>query len=245
MRTKSKIPNIKSILLNVDSYKVGMNLMYPPDTQYVYSYIESRGGQYDKTVMFGLQSFILEYLTTPFTQEDLDFAATFWSAHGEPFNYDGWKYILDTHGGKLPLRIRAVEEGMVVPFKNVLATVENTDPNVPWLTTWVETAMLRAIWYGTTVASQSWAIKQIIKNYLEKSGTPESIGFKLHDFGARGVSSFESAGLGSSAHLVNFMGTDTVTGILYAHEYYGADLTATGFSIPASEHSISSCYGRN
>ena len=30
----------------------------------------------------------------------------------------GWLYILKAHGGKLPLRIRAVPEGSVVPVKN-------------------------------------------------------------------------------------------------------------------------------
>jgi hypothetical protein len=42
------------------------------------------------------------------------------------------------YGGYLPLRIKAVPEGTVVPVKNVLFTVENTDPNVPWLTNWFE-----------------------------------------------------------------------------------------------------------
>ena len=134
MRTSS-IPNMKSILLNVDSYKVSMWKQYPPGTKKVYSYVESRGGLYTNTVFFGLQAFIKEYLLTPFTQADLDFANKFWTAHGEPFNYDGWKYILDVHGGYLPLAISAPEEGMVIPYKNVLATVVNTDDNVPWLTT--------------------------------------------------------------------------------------------------------------
>jgi nicotinamide phosphoribosyltransferase len=236
---------MKSILLNVDSYKVSMWKQHPPGTKKVYSYVESRGGRYTNTVFFGLQTFVKEYLLTPFTQADLDFANKFWTAHGEPFNYDGWKYILDVHGGYLPLAISAPEEGTVIPYKNVLATVVNTDDNVPWLTTWVETAMLRAIWYGTTVASQSWTIKQIILDYLEKSGTPESIGYKLHDFGSRGVSSFESAGLGACAHLVNFSGTDTATGLLYAHVYYGADLATTAHSIPASEHSTITSWGRD
>ena len=46
------------------------------------------------------------------------------------FNEAGWRYIVDKHGGKLPLEIRAVPEGLVVPTSNVLFTVENTDPKV-------------------------------------------------------------------------------------------------------------------
>ena len=232
----------KNLILNTDSYKVSMFKQYPVGTTGVYSYIESRGGRYDKTVFFGLQAFIKEYLLTPITQADIDIADEILTAHGEPFNREGWQYILDVHNGYLPVVIRAVAEGTVVPVKNALATIENTDPECFWLTTWLETALLRAIWYPTTVATQSKMIKNLITEYLEKSGDPTSIGFKLHDFGARSVSSMESAGLGTAAHQVNFMGTDTVTGILYAREYYNAGIT--GFSIPAAEHSTITSWGR-
>ena len=232
----------KNIILNTDSYKVSMFKQYPAGTTGVYSYIESRGGRYDRTVFFGLQAFIKEYLLTPITQADIDIADEILTAHGEPFNRAGWQYILDKHAGYLPVIIRAVPEGTVVPVKNVLATIENTDPECFWLTTWLETALLRAIWYPTTVATQSWTIKQIIKDYLEKTGDPSLIDFKLHDFGARGVSSQESAGIGGAAHLVNFMGTDTIAGVLYAREYYNAGVS--GFSIPAAEHSTITSWGR-
>ena len=233
----------KSIILNTDSYKVSMWKQYPAGTTGVYSYIESRGGRYDRTVFFGLQAFIKEYLLDPITQADIDIADEILTAHGEPFNRAGWQYILDKHRGYLPVVIRAVPEGTVVPVKNVLATIENTDPECFWLTTWLETALLRAVWYGTTVATQSYTIKQVILDYLERTGDPSTIDFKLHDFGARGVSSLESAGIGSAAHLVNFMGTDTISGVLFAREYYNAGIA--GFSIPAAEHSTITSWGRD
>ena len=232
----------KNIILNTDSYKTSMFKQYPAGTTGVYSYIESRGGRYDSTVFFGLQAFIKEYLLKPITQADIDTAEAIITAHGEPFNRAGWQYILDKHNGYLPVVIRAVPEGTVVPVKNVLATIENTDPECFWLTTYLETALLRAVWYGTTVASQSKSIKNVIQQYLEKTGDPSGIDFKLHDFGARGVSSMESAGIGSAAHLVNFMGTDTISGLLFAREYYGAGIA--GFSIPAAEHSTITSWGR-
>ena len=233
----------KNILLNTDSYKVSMFKQYPAGTTGVYSYIESRGGRYDSTVFFGLQAFIKEYLLEPITQADIDIADEILTAHGEPFNRQGWEYILRTHGGFLPVVIKAVPEGTIVPVKNVLATIENTDPECYWLTTYLETALLRAVWYPTTVATQSKAIKNVIAEYLEKTGDISGINFKLHDFGARGVSSWESAGLGGAAHLVNFMGTDTVSGLLIAREYYGAGIA--GFSIPAAEHSTITSWGRD
>jgi nicotinamide phosphoribosyltransferase len=233
----------KNILLNTDSYKISMWRQMPPGTTGVYSYIESRGGRYDRTVFFGLQAFIKEYLLQPITQADIEIAEEILTAHGEPFNRKGWQYILDKHGGFLPVVIRAVPEGTVVPVKNVLATIENTDPECFWLTTWLETALLRAIWYPTTVATQSWTIRQLILDYLEKTGNPSLIDFKLHDFGARGGSSLETVGIGGAAHLVNFMGTDTITGVLYAREFYNAGVS--GFSIPAAEHSTITSWGRD
>ena len=234
---------MKNIILNSDSYKYSQFNQYPPKTTVVYSYIESRGGVYDATVFFGLQAFIKEYLTGPVvTMDMIDEAEAIITAHGEPFNREGWEYIVREHGGNLPVIIKAVPEGTVVGVKNVLATIENTDPACYWLTSFLETALLRAIWYPTTVATNSYENKKLILEYLEKTGDPTSIDFKLHDFGARGVSSLESAGIGGAAHLVNFMGTDTVEALLFARRYYGADVA--GYSVPAMEHSTVTSWGR-
>ena len=232
----------ENIILDTDSYKVSMWKQYPAGTEYVYSYISSRGGKYAKTEFLGVQAFAKRLANIRITQSDIDIADRIWTAHGEPFNRAGWQYILDVHAGKLPVRIRAPKEGLIIPTKNVLCTIENTDPMCFWLTTWIETPALRAIWYATTVGTTSWYIKQEILNYLEKSGDPSTIGFKLHDFGARGVSSLESAGIGGAAHLVNFMGTDTMSAVLHVMDTYGGDVC--GFSIPASEHSTITSWDR-
>ena len=236
--------NMNSILYNTDSYKVSMWKQYPPGTEIVYSYIEARGGIFDTTVLLGVQGFVLEYLSKAITRAEVYEANEYWTAHGEPFNLDGWLYIVDECNGELPVLIKTVQEGTVVPTGNVLVTIENTDPMVPWLTTWIETALLRAVWYPSSVATLSREIKKVIKHYLEKSGTVEDLSFKLHDFGARGTSSNETAALGGMAHLVNFMGTDTYVGLIKAHNAYGADMKATAFSIPATEHSTITSWGR-
>lgn len=230
-------------ILSTDSYKCSQYAQYPVGTEYVYSYIESRGGAWDKTVYFGLQAFIKEYLLEPITKEEIDEAEEIILAHGEPFNRAGWDYILEKHNGFLPLKIRSAKEGSLIPVKNVLATIENTDPNCAWLTSYMETALLRGIWYPTTVATNSYESKKIIMKYLEMNGTPALIDFKLHDFGARGVSSSESAGIGGMAHLINFMGTDTIEALVAARKYYGAKMA--GFSIPAMEHSTVTSWGRD
>ena len=234
---------MKNIILKSYSYKYSQFNQYPEGTEYIYSYIESRGGVYDATVFFGLQAFIKEYLVGQVvTMDMIDEAEAIITAHGEPFNREGWEYIVNQYDGKLPVTIKAVPEGTVVNTKNVLATIVNMDPKCYWLTSFLETALLRAIWYPTTVATNSYENKKLILNYLEKTGDPTAIEFKLHDFGARGVSSLESAGIGGAAHLVNFQGTDTVEALLFARRYYNADMA--GFSVPAMEHSTVTSWKR-
>ena len=232
----------KSIILLADSYKYSQVWQYPANTEYVYSYIESRGGEWDRTVFFDLQAFIKEYMLTPITAEDIDVAEDIIIAHGEPFYREGWEHILNEHGGKLPVVIKAVPEGSIIPTHNVLLTIENTDPKCWWLTSFLETALLRAIWYPTTVATNSYESKKIIEHYLQKTGDVSTIDYKLVDFGARGVSSHESASIGGAAHLINFAATDNIAGVLFAREYYGAKMAGT--SIPASEHSTQSSWGK-
>jgi len=237
-----------NLVLNGDSYKYSHWPQYPADTTELFSYIEARGTTTGakETMVTGMQPFIKQYLSVRITHADVDVAKKIIEAHGEPFNEAGWRRIVDVHGGYLPVRIRTVKEGTVVPVSNAIVTCESTDPELAWVESFIETALLRAIWYPTTVATNSFHCKRLIMKALQKSSDdPEGeILFKLHDFGARGVSSLESAAIGGAAHLINFMGTDTVSGILHTMQYYDADYTATGFSIPAAEHSTITSWGR-
>lgn len=235
---------MENIILNTDSYKVGHWPQYPPGTENVYSYFESRGGLFPETVFFGLQYIVMKHLMQPVTYADVDEAAAFYAAHfgtDKLFNEEGWRRLVEKHKGSLPVRIKAVPEGTVAPCHSVLMTAENTDPEFPWLTNYLET-ILSQVWYPTTVATISYFVRQRILKFLEETGSPEQIDFKLHDFGFRGVSSFESAGIGGAAHLTSFMGTDTVPALLTLRRYYGADMA--GFSVPASEHSTMTSWGR-
>ncbi len=234
----------RNLILSTDSYKASHWLQYPPGTTGMYSYLESRGGEYASTVFFGLQYLIQEYLEgVPLSHSDVHEADEFCRAHGVPFNRAGWWDLVTKHDGAIPIRIKAVDEGSVIPTHNALMTVESTDPEFPWIVGWFETLLMR-LWYPITVATQSHHIKRTILDYLnETSDDPRGeIGFKLHDFGARGVSSSESAGIGGMAHLVNFLGSDTIEGIRFANHYYGAKMAA--FSIPAAEHSTITMWGR-
>lgn len=238
-------PIFDNLILNTDSYKSSHYRQYPEGTQFVSSYIESRGGDYDKIVFFGLQMFIKSYLLTPITQAMIDEAEAVLVPHGVPFNRADWEYILNTHEGRLPLYIEAMPEGMVTEPSQIMAQVVNTDTRCFWLTSYLETMLLRACWYGTTVATRSYSCKQIIAKYLrETADNLSGLDFKLHDFGARGVSSQESAAISGLAHLVNFKGTDTLAAVLAAQRYYN-EKSMPAFSIPAAEHSTITSWGRD
>jgi nicotinamide phosphoribosyltransferase len=237
---------LNNIILLSDSYKASHYKQYPPGTTKVYSYFESRGGDFPETVFFGLQYILKEYLVGQVvTPGAIAQAAGMLAEHfssDQLFNHEGWDHIRRDHDGHLPVSIRAALEGTVVPTHNVLMTVENTCPKCYWVTNYLETLLVQT-WYPTTVATQSRAIKEVIAKYLESTGDPAGIDFKLHDFGFRGVSSVESAAIGGASHLVNFRGTDTMVALKMLRDYYDAR-PVPGFSIPAAEHSTITSWGR-
>jgi nicotinamide phosphoribosyltransferase len=242
--------NQNNIILATDSYKLNHWNQYPKNTEAVYSYFESRhGAQFPYTVFFGLQAILKQYLEgAVVTIGDVQAARELARAHfGNEalFNRDGWVHIVRDHGGKLPLRIKAVPEGTPVPTGNVLMTVENTCPECFWLTNAVE-SLLTHVWYPSTVATLSRTVKQTIDRYLYRTAeSKDGLQFMLHDFGYRGASSHETAAIGGLAHLVNFVGTDTLPAMLLGIEAYGAELESLAFSVPATEHSVMTALGQD
>lgn len=239
---------MENLILLADAYKYSHHKLYLPGTEFIYSYLESRGGKFDNTVFYGLQYYLKNYLQgIVFTKEKINEAeALLQEVFGrkDVFDRRRFEYIVHTHGGHLPVRIKAVPEGTVVPVRNVLMTIENTDPACFWLTNFLETLLMQ-VWYPCTVATLSREIKQIVKQYYTATASASSfagIDLVLNDFGFRGASSVESAGLGGSAHLVNFSGSDTLPASIFAKRYYGAQ-QAPGISIPATEHSIVTLLG--
>lgn len=237
-----------NIVTATDSYKLGHWQQYPKGTTGVYSYLEARTGDTgpQETVFFGLQPLLERIRANAVRYEDVDQAFRLARDHfgrSDLFNFKGWSQICEKHAGRLPLRIKAVAEGTVMPRGNVLMTVENTDPDAYWLTNAMESYLLH-VWYPITVASLSRDVKVVLADALKRSGASlDGLPFMLHDFGYRGASSHEVAATGGAAHLVNFMGTDTVPALLFAARYYEAE-GAAGFSIPATEHSIMTALGR-
>lgn len=237
-----------NIILMADAYKYSHHKLYYPGTDKIYSYLESRGGEFSETVFFGLQYFLKKYLEgIVITKQKIDEAEKIMNqvfGRTDVFDRARFEYIINKYEGKLPVRIKAVPEGSIVPVNNVLMTIENTNPNCFWLTNFLETLLMQ-VWYPSTVSTLSKEIKLIVEEYYNdtasysaKAGTE----FVLNDFGFRGASSLESAALGGAAHLVNFRGSDTVAGSVLARDYYHTQ-TVYGLSVPATEHSICTLLG--
>lgn len=229
-------------ILAVDSYKLSHAQAYPANISGMFSYIEARTNGRHMIVPFGLQMFLRKYFSSPITAADIDEAEAFAKLHGEPFDREPWEYMLEMYQGYFPVVIKAVPEGTPVPSGNVIVSVECTDPKLFWLSSYLETVIQRAVWYPTTIASMDYDIKKEIAHFYRISGADMGLlPFALHDFGGRGVTSSEQAEIGGAAHLVNFMGSDTIEGIRAANYYYDSEMAA--FSVPATEHSIECSFG--
>jgi nicotinamide phosphoribosyltransferase len=212
-----------SNVTDTDSYKFSHFVLYAKrGVTKMFSYFESRGGEFDTATLVGLLVFLHRYLSKGFTLKDIDRA----------------KY-----NGRFPVVIRAIPEGLNVPTSNVLLTIECDDPDCFWIVNWLETQLSR-LWYASTIATTSREVKKIWKKMLDLSSdsTELEIGFKHHDFGSRGVTCFEQAEMGGMAHLLSFFGSDTLAGVELANYYYDCDMA--GFSICATEHSTMTISGR-
>lgn len=236
-----------NIIIQTDFYKDTHWAMMLAGTTRVYSYMSSRvGATHPWVSWFGMQYYLEKYLAgVRVTREMLQEAQElhFAMAMKPNFNYAMWQRIIQVHGGRLPLRICAWDEGSRIPTGFPAFTVVNTDPECQALTNHVE-PLLAKIWYPTTVATISGATVEMLKGYIQRTGGPDGAWlYQLHDFGYRGVSSEESARIGGGAHLIHSQGTDTKVALPWLNRYYGASYSGLAGSVAASEHSIMTAGG--
>ena len=234
-----------------DFYKISHREQYPKGTQYVYStWIprDSRIEGINKVVAFGFQAFIKEYLIDYFNDN-------FFSRPVEDIVQEYKRVIKATLGvdnpdtthleqlhflGYLPLRIKAVKEGTLVPLRVPMLTVENTLPEFYWLTNYIETLMSCSMWIPSTSATIAFEYRKILEKYAAETADDNSfVQFQGHDFSMRGMGALESSKMSGMGHLLSFVGTDTIPAILAAEDFYNANIEKEliGTSIPATEHS--------
>ncbi len=244
-------------LLLTDGYKIDHRRQYPDGTTLVYSNWtprKSRDPRITDVVFFGLQYFIKKYLQEEF---DRDFFGQSKDAVLKTYKrrieaYLGkdaitYDHIAQLHDlGFLPLEIRAVPEGTMVPMRAPMLTVHNTRPEGFWLTNFLETLMSCVLWLPCTSATTALQYRRLLDGYARRTGSdPAFVGWQAHDFSFRGMGGLEAALLSGAGHLLSFTGTDTIPAIDFLEKYYGADAEKelVGGSVPATEHSVMSMGG--
>jgi nicotinamide phosphoribosyltransferase len=250
--------NLNAMLM-ADFYKLSHREMYPEGTELVYSTWTPRTSRLDRineVVVFGHTAFIKKYLISFFN--DNFFSKPIESIEQEyirmvkyTLGVDSPKteHIKELHKlGYLPLKIKALPEGTIVPVKTPVLTIENTDKRFFWLTNYIETLASCELWQASTSATVALEYRKILDKYsMMTVGNTEFVPLQGHDFSMRGMSSLDSAISSGMGHLLSFVGTDTIPAIQGAEYYYNADITKelVGTSIPATEHSIQCSYGND
>ena len=242
-----------------DFYKVSHREQYPNNTEYVYSTWIPRGSRIkgvDRVVAFGFQAFIKEYIIEYFNNNFFNRPKSeITEEYVRVIHYTlgvsspDVSHIEELHDlGYMPIKIKAVKEGTLVPLRVPMLTIENTNPKFFWLTNYLETLMSCSLWIPSTSATIALEYRKILNKYAMKTvGSLDFVPFQGHDFSMRGMGALESSKTSGAGHLLSFVGTDTIPAILFAEHYYNANIEKEliGCSIPATEHSVMSAYGRN
>lgn len=242
-----------------DFYKVSHLEQYPEKTEYIYSTFTPRSNKHlpiaNKVVVFGIQSFVKKYLIAYFNEhffkrpkEEVVAEYVRFIKYTLNKQHVSASHIAALHDlGYLPIRLKALKEGTLAPIKTPVLTIENTNKDFFWVTNYLETIMSSEIWLPITSATIAHEYRKLLDaSAIETTGSTDGVDFQAHDFSMRGMSSFESAVASGAAHLLSFVGTDTIPAIAYLEAYYKAniekELVAT--SIPATEHSVMCSYGQ-
>jgi nicotinamide phosphoribosyltransferase len=237
--------NKKNLLLTCDVYKMAHCRLDSPGLTKVYSYLCARSKKKSNDALFfGLQYYLKEYLEHGVSHEDVqEFFDLYSSILGSSVPEDMQKKFRDLADlGYLPIEIKAVPEGTIIDNQNVLMTMTNTLSEYSWLVGFLETNLLK-IWSPISVATASLKYKRLVTKFTQETSDSDFLlPFLIHDFGARGVSSEESAAINGAGHLVNFCGTDTVQAVKLLKDYYHGE-GLIGASVCASEHSKHQPFG--
>ncbi len=241
-----------------DFYKISHKEQYPEGTEYVYStWIPrtSRLNNINEVVSFGFQAFIKKYLIEYFNinffarkEEDviLEYERFIINCLGN--KNPNSEHIRDLHKlGYLPIKIKAIPEGIKVPIKVPMMSIENTKPEFFWLTNYLETLLSNELWMGMTSATLANKYKEILDQYAKETGNEEFTIFQGHDFSMRGMASLSASQISGAGHLLSFVGTDIIPAIMFHEKYYNANIEKelVGVSVPATEHSVMCAYGNN
>ena len=256
--TRITTASVTAPLFETDAYKLGHRQMYPEGTTSVLANFTNRGSRLeghdgkliDKVVHFGLQAFLQSYCIdefAPFFAADEDFAIAEYQEKIDSVlgpNNIRTDHIRALHRkGFLPLVFCSLPEGTRVPVRVATFTIQSTEPEFFWLVNYIETVLSQSIWQPSTTATQADNYRRILDAAAEKTGSdPATVNWQLHDFSSRGMPSTEAAAASGAAHLLSFMGSDSLGSLDWIRRYYPSEAgTPNGQvlgSIPATEHAV-------
>ena len=233
---------------DTDGYKLTHIPQYIKGADKMISYFESRGSKFNRVMNFGVQMLVKEYMLQRLTAKQaynmIEWATEHMNGNMVKDLEIALNKVVNELDGRLPIRIRNAPEGLMIPIKNVILTIETTMPGEAWfsLVSYFETKLVR-VWAAMTVGTTSWYVREAILKALEKSSDDPmaEINYKFHDFGSRGVPDMGTAAFNGAAHLVSSMGTDTTVAVQALEFAYS--IRMAGYSIPASEHSTTTSHG--
>ena len=229
-----------NLILNADSYKHGHKGMIKAGVQGMVSVISARrASKYSSQVTHtGHQQVIQNYINIVITKEDVDEAELEVNEQGMVFDREPWDIIVQEHNGKLPISIRALPEGTVVPVGVVTVSVEAKTEMFAFLASFVETCIQRGVWFPSTVATITRSIKEFLADTMERHAGHRFVGYHLHNFGDRSAHVFEASIVAAMAHGLYFNGSDCVQANRYIKHVYNTTKPYLS-SVTASEHSVS------
>lgn len=238
-------------ILNLDSYKILHRIQYPAGTEMVYSNMTPRASRVsgvNEVVFFGMQYFIKEHLINNFNENFFNRPKSVVLSEYKR-RMDGYmgkdvvsvENIAELHDlGYLPLIIKALPEGSLVPLRVPMFTIRNTLPRFFWLTNMLETAMSNILWMPCTSATTAREYLKVFNKYADETcSNRDFVKFQGHDFSYRGLSGPDAAYMSGAAHLLSFAGSDTIPAVDFLEQYYNAnsDNELVGCSVAATEHS--------
>lgn len=243
-------------LFLTDGYKTAHHIMYPKGTTLVYSNFTPRSNKYapkgcDQLVSFGQQmmmvqiheAFEIDFFNKPKDKVCQEMKEELELYLGMPYDVSHFEALHDL--GYLPICVKIIEEGTLVPMRVPVLTIYNTHPDFYWLTNYLETIISNLLWKPMTSATIAYTYRKVLSKWQQKTDSEKSwfIDWQGHDFSMRGMDSVDaviSSGLG---HLTSFMGTDSLPVIYGARKYYNAQ-GQVGGSVPATEHSVMCAGGK-
>ena len=243
-------------LLLTDGYKTGHHQQYPKGTTLVYSNFTPRSNKYapsgcDKVMSFGQQmmakqiheSFEKDFFSRPKEEVCGEIKRELSMYLNTDYDVSHFEALHDL--GYLPVKIKALPEGTLVPIKVPVLTIYNTHPDFYWVTNYLETIISNLLWKPMTSATIANQYRLVLDKWARKTNPSgiEFVDWQAHDFSMRGLDSIEATMSSGLGHLTSFLGTDSLPAIHGARRFYGETDFVAG-SVPATEHSVMCAGGK-